>query len=42
MFFAGTEIKRRSSFGILANKIKGTWTGWPETKKDLRETRREN
>jgi hypothetical protein len=24
----------------LAIEIKGTWTGWRETKKDLRKTRR--
>jgi hypothetical protein len=42
MFYAGTEIKRGSRVGTLANEIKKIWPAWSKTKKDLPKTRREN
>jgi hypothetical protein len=39
VFAAGTDIEIRSRFGTLETEIKGTWSTWPKTKKDLSKSR---
>jgi hypothetical protein len=41
VFLQVQKMKRRSRDGILSTEIKGTWTAWPITKKDLCKKKKE-